>query len=42
MATPAPELYDRKLILDVIERDCLGDPGSSGVIVGSQKVGKTQ
>jgi hypothetical protein len=41
MATPAPELYDRKLILDVIERDCLGDPGSSGVIVGSQKVGKT-
>jgi len=41
MASAGTGLYDRKTIVDVIQRDCLGHPGSSGVIVGAQKVGKT-
>jgi len=42
MTNPAVEqLYDRKAIVDVIQRDCLGHPGSSGVLVGAQKVGKS-
>jgi hypothetical protein len=41
MASPGTKLYDRKTIVDVIQRDCLGTPGSSGVVVGAQKIGKT-
>lgn len=41
MASLGTELYDRKAIVEVVQRDCLGTSGSSGVIVGAQKVGKT-
>jgi hypothetical protein len=41
MATAGTKLYDRKTIVDVIQRDCLGHPGSSTVVIGAQKVGKT-
>jgi hypothetical protein len=36
------ELYDRKTILEGIEHNCLGAVGSSGVIVGGRKIGKTR
>lgn len=41
MASPAIAIYDRKNIVDNIERECLGTPGSSGVVIGAQKTGKT-
>src|SRR5205823_5521325 len=40
MATPI-EIFDRKHLVKVIDRDWLGDSGTSAAIVGTHKVGKT-
>jgi hypothetical protein len=41
METRSAQIFDRKPVLEVINRDCLGEVGSSAVVIGAPKVGKS-